>query len=74
MNIVCLDLFRLKYENKRLRLQTYELAKASLNSRANEIRSFELRSNESKENPVVASTGEATDINENKPRQDAENN
>ena len=72
MNIVCLDLLRLKYENKRL--QTYELAKASLNNRANEIRSFERRSNESKENPVVASTGEATDSNENKPRQDAENN
>ena len=72
MNIVRLDLFRLKYEDKWL--HTYELAKASLNNRANEIRSIERRSNESKENPVVASTGEATDSNENMPWEDAENN
>ena len=43
----CLDLFRLKYDDKWL--HTYELAKASLNNRGNEIRSNERRSNDLRE-------------------------
>ena len=43
----CLDLFQLKYEDKWV--HTYELAKASLNNRGNEIRCYERRSNEMRE-------------------------
>ena len=42
-----LDLFQLKYEDKWV--HTYELAKASLNNRGNEIRCYERRSNEMRE-------------------------
>ena len=38
----CLELFQLKYENKWLHM--YELAKASVNNRGNELKSCERRS------------------------------
>ena len=45
--LLCLDLFRLKYEDKWLPM--YELAKTSLNNRGNEIKSCERRSSELRE-------------------------
>ena len=49
------DLFRLKYEDQWL--HCYELAKASLNNRANEIRSGERKSNEPKEDGMRSAPG-----------------
>ena len=48
LKVCSIELFRLKYEEKWVHM--YELAKASLNNRGNEIRSCKRRSNEMKEN------------------------